>query len=81
MMDAAADRPPAGTIRPGAPAQGRVFHAFRRWPLVPAADLLLLRHALEDCNIALEPDQSYALRCLVEDELMRRSALPPASGD
>lgn len=80
-MDAAADQPPSGRIRPGTSSQGRVFHAFRRWPLVPASDLLLLRHALVGQDSSTEPDHASALRCLVDDELTRRLALPPASGD
>ncbi|TWD48364.1 hypothetical protein FB478_11062 [Arthrobacter sp. AG367] len=80
-MDAAADQPPSGRIRPGTSSQDRVFHAFRRWPLVPAADLLLLRHALVGQDSSTEPDHASALRCLVDDELTRRLALPPASGD
>ncbi|HSU48226.1 MAG TPA: hypothetical protein VLJ40_15100 [Arthrobacter sp.] len=80
-MDPTADRPRTGKIVPGTTSQGRVFHAFRRWPLVPAADLLLLRHALQDSNSDREPEQAYALLCLIDDELVRRSALPPASAD
>ncbi|GGH96383.1 hypothetical protein ACFFGR_06440 [Arthrobacter liuii] len=80
-MDSAADRPLTGKIRPGTTSQGRIFHAFRGWPLVPAADLLLLRHAVERGTLASGPDHASDLLRLVDQELTRRAALPVASGD
>ncbi|TQJ58117.1 hypothetical protein FBY30_0332 [Arthrobacter sp. SLBN-83] len=62
--------------RPGATAPGRVFHAFDGWDLVPAADLLMLRHAIERSGADLR--DADAILQFVEQELLRRSAvLPP----
>ncbi|MDP9988866.1 hypothetical protein J2S98_004055 [Arthrobacter oryzae] len=77
----AAGQPPTGKIRPTTTAQGRGFHAFRRWPLVPAADLLLLRHALERSTPSDGPGPANQLLLSVNEEIARRAALLPASGD
>ncbi|MGN6440419.1 MAG: hypothetical protein ACTHL6_00740 [Arthrobacter sp.] len=69
---------------PGGTAPGRVFHAFDGWALVPAADLLMLRHAIERSGAELpgaELREADAILRSVEQELVRRSAvLPPPGG-
>lgn len=64
---------------PGVNVRGRVFHAFDHWALVPAADLLVLRHAIESLNPAATGEANAILH-LVDDELRRRSAVLPPAG-
>ncbi|HEY1155490.1 MAG TPA: hypothetical protein VGE95_04260 [Arthrobacter sp.] len=64
--------------RPGATAPGRVFHAFDGWALVPAADLLMLRRAIERSGAGLR--EADAILQSVELELVRRSAVLPPAG-
>jgi len=59
--------------------RGRVVHAFDHWALVPAADLLMLRHAIESLNPAATGEADPILR-LVDEELRRRSAVLPPAG-
>jgi len=71
-----AQGPHSWFYRPGATAPSRVFHAFDGWDLVPAADLLMLRHAIERSGADLR--EADAILQSVEQELLRRSAvLPP----
>jgi len=64
---------------PGFNAPARVVHAFDRWALVPAADLLMLRHAIESFSLAAAGEAGVVLH-FVEEELRRRSAVLPAAG-
>ena len=69
---------------PGGTAPGRVFHAFDGWALVPAADLLMLRHAIERSGAELpgaELREAEAILRSVEQELVRRSQSCPRLGD
>jgi len=63
----------------GVNVQGRVVHAFDQWALVPAADLLMLRHAIESLGPAASGEADAVLH-LVEEELRRRSAVLPPAG-
>ena len=65
-----------------------MFDSFRRWPLVPSAQLVRLRSALLQCVELASPDNGRDLSesagkllQLVSDELDRRSgpSFPPAA--
>jgi len=79
-----AQEPHSWFYPPGGTAPGRVIHAFDGWALVPAADLLMLRHAIERSGAELpgaELREAEAILRSVEQELVRRSAvLPPPGG-
>lgn len=58
----------------------RIFHRYSRWPLVPAEDLLKLRHALLSARTLRKlsgPDATAALLTLVDQELLLRGLTPP----
>jgi hypothetical protein len=57
----------------------RVFHTFRRWPLVPTGDLVKLRHSLLQVQELEGPAAAEELLVLVEFELHRRA--PAALGE
>ncbi len=59
---------------------GRVIHAFDCWALVPAADLLMLRHAIESFSHPGVATDAETVLHLVDEELRRRSAVLPAAG-
>ncbi len=58
---------------------GRIFHTYRRWPLVPTQDLQKLREALMQCMAAAGSEPAEELLGLVEDELTRRHTHPPVT--
>lgn len=74
-MDINADSSRAQNVYLGITSSGRVFQAFRRWPLVPTADLLRLKATLECCiSVAGSgSDSAHALLELINEELSRRS--------
>lgn len=51
----------------------RVFHTFRRWPLVPTGDLVKLRQSLRQVQDLGGPAAAGELLVLVEYELQRRA--------
>lgn len=54
-----------------------IFVTFRRWPLVPSAELYRLQGALTQCLELAGPDSDHKLLTLVTDELERRTAETP----
>ncbi|WP_427174620.1 hypothetical protein [Arthrobacter sp. 92] len=52
----------------------RVFVRFRRWPLVPSAELYRLQTILSQCVELAGSDSANELLTLVTDELERRTA-------
>lgn len=54
----------------------RVFHTFRRWPLVPTDDLVKLRQSLLQVQDLGGPTAAGELLVLVEFELHRRAQVP-----
>lgn len=66
-----------------APGAELMFDSFRRWPLVPSAQLVRLRSALLQCVEMASPDKGRDLSesagkllRLVTDELDRRNCHP-----
>lgn len=51
----------------------RVFHTFRRWPLVPTDDLVKLRQSLRQVQDLGGPTAAGELLVLVDYELHRRA--------
>lgn len=62
--------------RPVPARQDRVFHNFRRWPLVPTTDLVKLRQSLLQVQELGGPSAAGELLVLVEFELHRRAHSP-----
>jgi hypothetical protein len=65
-----------------------MFDSFRRWPLVPSAQLVRLRSALLQCVELASPDNGRDLSesagkllRLVTDELDRRNGHPPGPAE
>ena len=52
----------------------RIFGTFRRWPLVPSAELYRLHAALEHCVELAGSEAAYELLGLVANELQQRRA-------
>lgn len=77
-QDVRTQKPRSWFFRPGGTAPGRVFHAFDGLALVPAADLLMLRHAFGRSGAEL--GEADIILQSVEQELLRRSAVLPPPG-
>jgi hypothetical protein len=60
----------------GPARQNRVFHTFRRWPLVPTNDLVKLRQSLLQVQDLGGPTAAGELLVLVEFVLHRRAHTP-----
>jgi hypothetical protein len=52
----------------------RIFGTFRRWPLVPSAELYRLQAALERCVELAGSEAAHELLGLIRKELQQRSA-------
>lgn len=56
------------------PGRGdRIFHTFRRWPLVPTEDLVKLRQSLRQVHRLGGPAGAGELLKLVDHEIQRRA--------
>ncbi|MET3952785.1 hypothetical protein ABIB29_003649 [Arthrobacter sp. UYEF36] len=67
--------------RPQSPERpGRVFLQYSKWPLVPAEDLLKLRHALLLGQKLGGPDVADDLLALVDQEVRLHGLAPPTGG-
>jgi hypothetical protein len=55
----------------------QIFGTFRRWPLVPSAELLRLQATLTQCVELAGPEAAHDLLTLVTQELQLRSAEEP----
>lgn len=64
-------------IPPGLPSP-QIFGTFRRWPLVPSAELYRLQAALTQCVELAGSAAAQDLLGLVAEELQQRSAEEPA---
>lgn len=58
----------------------RVFVTFRRWPLVPSAELQQLQATLSQCVELAGLESARELLLVVTDELLRRTSEVPAAG-
>lgn len=58
----------------------RIFVTFRRWPLVPSAELQRLELTLSQCVEVSGLESARELLLLVSDELQRRSEEMPDAG-
>ena len=56
----------------------QIFGTFRRWPLVPSAELYRLQAALTQCVELAGSEAAHELLTLVTEELRQRSAEEPA---
>ena len=63
------------------PPPSSIFGTFRRWPLVPSAELYRLQVALTQCVELAGPDAAHELLTDVTDELERRTAESPRLPD
>lgn len=79
------DRSPSGdgglTINRQGPQgvpSSQIFGTFRRWPLVPSAELYRLQAALTQCVELAGSDAAHELLTLVSEELRQRSVKEPA---
>ncbi|WP_458113519.1 hypothetical protein M1D88_05230 [Arthrobacter sp. R1-13] len=58
----------------GTASQGqRMFHKYRRWPLLPTGDLLKLQRCLRQSQDLYRPDASRDLLRIIDDELQLRA--------
>jgi hypothetical protein len=64
-------------IPQGVPSS-QIFGTFRRWPLVPSAELYRLQAALTQCVELAGSEAAHELLTLVTEELRQRSAEEPA---
>ena len=55
----------------------QIFGSFRRWPLVPSAELYRLQAALTQCVELAGSEAAHELLTLVSEELRQRSADEP----
>ncbi|MDP9984459.1 hypothetical protein J2W14_003884 [Pseudarthrobacter oxydans] len=55
----------------------QIFGTFRRWPLVPSAELYRLQAALTQCVELAGSEAAHELLTLVSEELRQRSAKEP----
>lgn len=65
------------TGRVGPERQDRVFHSFRRWPLVPTEDLVKLGQSLRQVQELGGPTAAGELLLIVDYELHRRGHTVP----
>ena len=56
----------------------QIFGTFRRWPLVPSAELYRLQAALTQCVELAGSEAAHKLLALVSEELRQRSAKEPS---
>ena len=56
----------------------QIFGTFRRWPLVPSAELYRLQAALTQCVELAGSEAAHELLTLVSEELQQRSAEEPS---
>jgi hypothetical protein len=56
----------------------QIFGTFRRWPLVPSAELYRLQAALTQCVELAGSEAAHELLTLVSEELRQRSVKEPA---
>lgn len=56
----------------------QIFGSFRRWPLVPSAELYRLEAALAQCVELAGSEAAHELLTLVSEELRQRSAGEPS---
>ena len=64
---------------PQGAASAQIFGTFRRWPLVPSAELYRLQAALRQCVELAGSEAAEELLTLVAQELRQRSAEEPAN--
>ena len=64
-------------IPQGVPSS-QIFGTFRRWPLVPSAELYRLQAALTQCVELAGSEAAHELLTLVSEELRQRSVKEPA---
>ena len=64
-------------VPPDVPSS-QIFGTFRRWPLVPSAELYRLQAALTQCVELAGSEAADELLTLVTEELRQRSAKEPA---
>ena len=56
----------------------QIFGSFRRWPLVPSAELYRLEAALAQCVELAGSEAAHELLTLVSEELRQRGADEPS---